>query len=239
VKDLLTIAWKERRMLFRYQGGKMRFVLTLLSPVLLAFYASWTTGVRWVEHPVPAIPAVLVAVLAVIIVIPESFAGERERHTLETLLATRLTDSSIVFGKMLVAIVLAMVLAGIVILLGLVTVNFFHYKDSILLYTTPNLVFCTTVTLVASTMVAALGVIISIKSATVQQATQTMAAVILIPPVILGMLLIVFRDKFIYLVAMMGRPLSTAATISLILLTTVLLVVEARRRFKRSRLLDV
>jgi ABC-2 type transport system permease protein len=32
-------------------------------------------------------------------VIADSFAGERERHTLETLLASRLSDRAILFGK--------------------------------------------------------------------------------------------------------------------------------------------
>jgi len=141
VSDILSIAWKERKMLFRYRGGRMRFVLTMLSPVMLAFYASWSTGIRWVELPIPAVPAALVAVLAVIIVVPESFAGERERHTLETLLSTRLSDSSIIFGKMLVAVVLAMILVAVVLVLGLITVNLFHYSGQILLYTVPNLLF--------------------------------------------------------------------------------------------------
>ena len=236
--DILSVAWKERRMLFRYRGGRMRFALTMLSPVLLAFYASWSTGIRWVEFPVPAVPSVLIAVLAVIIVIPESFAGERERHTLETLLSTRLSDSSIVFGKMMVAMVLAMTLVAIVLLLGLITVNIFHYDGEILLYTLPNLIFCLFLCVVASTMVTAIGVLISLRSETVQEATQTLAGAILVPPVLLGMLLLVFRDELVRLIMNVDRPLSAGATVTLLILVSVLLVFEARRRFKRSDLLD-
>ncbi len=216
----------------------MRFVLTMLSPVLLAFYASWSTGTRWVELPVPAFPSVLVAVLAVIIVVPESFAGERERHTLETLLSTRLSDSSIVFGKMLVAILLAMTLVGVVLLLGLVTVNIFHYDGEILLYTMPNLLFTLFMCIISSTMVTAIGVLISLRSETVQESTQTLAGAILVPPVLLGMMLLVFRDEFVELIMTVDRPLSAGATIAVLVVVTLGLVAEARRRFKRSGLLD-
>ena len=236
--DILTVAWKERRMLFRYRGGRMRFVLTMLSPVMLAFYASWSTGVRWVELPIPAAPAALVAVLAVIIVVPESFAGERERHTLETLLATRLSDSSIVFGKMLVAIVLAMALVAVVLGLGLVTVNLFHYDGEVLLYTIPNLLFCLFVCIISSTMVTAIGVLISLKSETVQEATQTLAGAILVPPVFMGMIVLVFRDDIVRLIMTVDRPLSASATIGLLVVVTLGLIAEARRRFKRAELLD-
>lgn len=37
--------------------------------------------------------------LSVLSIIGDSFAGERERHTLETLLASRLPDRAIVLGK--------------------------------------------------------------------------------------------------------------------------------------------
>jgi ABC-2 type transport system permease protein len=216
----------------------MRFVLTMLSPVLLAFYASWSTGVRWVELPIPVMPAVLVAVLAVIIVVPESFAGERERHTLETLLSTRLSDSSLVFGKMFIAIALAMVLVCLVLALGLLTVNAFHYDGRVLLYTVPNLTFCLSVSFIASTMVAAIGVLISLKSETVQEATQTLAGAILVPPVVLGMLLLAFQDEFVRLIMTVDRPFSAGFVVAFFVLLTIALVVEARRRFKRSELLE-
>ncbi|MFV1981694.1 MAG: ABC transporter permease subunit [Rhodothermia bacterium] len=216
----------------------MRFVLTMLSPVLLAFYASWSAGIRWVELPIPAVPSALVAVLAVIIVVPESFAGERERHTLETLLSTRLSDASIVFGKMLVAIFLAMALVVVVLLLGLLTVNIFHYDGEILLYTMPNLLFSLFVSIIASTMVTAIGVLISLKSETVQESTQTLAGAILVPPVLLGMMILVFRDEVVQLIMTVDRPLSAGATVTVLVVVTLGLVGEARRRFKRSGLLD-
>ena len=39
--------------------------------------------------------------------VADSFAGERERHTLETLLASRLPDRAILAGKLLVPVAVA------------------------------------------------------------------------------------------------------------------------------------
>jgi ABC-2 type transport system permease protein len=216
----------------------MRFVLTLLSPVLLAFYAAWGSGTRWVELPVPVVPALLVAVLAVIIVVPESFAGERERHTLETLLSTRLTDSSIVYGKMIVALVTAMVLVGVVLILGLVTVNIFHYNGEVLLYTLPNLSFCLAASLIASIMVTAVGILISLRSETIQEATQTLAGAILVPPIVIGMLLLAFREEFVRLIVTMDGRLPAMIIVGTLVGATIALVIAARLRFKRSTLLN-
>lgn len=238
MRDTLSVAWKERKMLLRYRGGSMRFVLTLLSPVLLAFYAAWGSGIRWVELPVPVVPALLVAVLAVIIVVPESFAGERERHTLETLLSTRLTDSSIVYGKMIVALVTAMILVGVVLILGLVTVNFFHYDGELLLYTVPNLAFCLSASLIASIMVTAIGILISLRSETIQEATQTLAGAILVPPIMIGMMLLAFREEFVRLVVNMDGALPATIVVGSLIFITIVLVVAARLRFRRSTLLD-
>lgn len=238
MRDTLSVAWKERKMLLRYRGGSMRFVLTLLSPVLLAFYAAWGSGTRWVELPVPVVPALLVAVLAVIIVVPESFAGERERHTLETLLSTRLTDSSIVYGKMIVALVTAMTLVGVVLFLGLVTVNIFHYEGEILLYTVPNLAFCLVASLIASLMVTAIGILISLRSETIQEATQTLAGAILVPPIVIGMMLLAFREEFVRLVVAMDGSLPATIVVGSLVVITIALVVAARLRFRRSSLLD-
>lgn len=224
-------------MLFRYRGGKMRFVLTLLSPLLLAFYVSWSSGVRWVEQPVPVLPCALVAVLAVIIVVPESFAGERERHTLETLLASRLGDGSILFGKIGVAVVFSMTLVMMVLVLGLITANIFHWNDELLLYTAGNLTVTLTVSVLMSVFVASLGVILSLGSETVQEATQTLAGAVLVPPIILGMLVLIFKRQFIYVLILIGRPFSGMAVFLIFVLIDVLLLAEVRRRFQRSRLL--
>jgi ABC-2 type transport system permease protein len=45
-------------------------------------------------HPLSLIGLIWVPFVAVLAVAPDTFAGERERHTLETLLASRLSDQA-------------------------------------------------------------------------------------------------------------------------------------------------
>lgn len=237
MRDTLTVMWKERRMLFRYRGGRMRFVLTLMTPVLLAFYVSWQAGVHWVNQPAPVFPCVLVAVLAVILVIPESFAGERERHTLETLLATRLGDASILWGKLGLAITFAFSLVLVVLVLGLITANFFHYRGTFLMYSARNLVLSVGLSMLFAVLVAALGVIVSLRSETVQEATQTLTGIVLAPPILLGMMALPFRRRLIRLLEAIGDARMGLLILLGFSLLIVALLLEAHRRFRRSHLL--
>ena len=52
------------------------------------------TGPDWMQTPFAVVLSALMTLLLVATVIPDSFAGERERHTLATLLATRLSTNS-------------------------------------------------------------------------------------------------------------------------------------------------
>ena len=97
--DILTVMWKERKGLFRFRGSRSRFLLTLLSPVFFAIFQPLRDGAAWVEQEQSVVLSAMVSVLLVAITVPDSFAGERERHTLGTLLASRLPDRAILFGK--------------------------------------------------------------------------------------------------------------------------------------------
>jgi ABC-2 type transport system permease protein len=63
-----------------------------------------------------AFPAILAATFAA-----DSFAGESERHTLETLLATPLAESAIFIGKLAAAILLALVGSALAVAAGLIS----------------------------------------------------------------------------------------------------------------------
>ena len=71
----------------------------LLSPLALAIYLPLQARDAWVNGPIPLVPATLMPVMLVGLTIADSFAGERERHTLPTLLASRLSDRAILIGK--------------------------------------------------------------------------------------------------------------------------------------------
>lgn len=55
--------------------------------------------------------------------VADAFAGERERHTLETLLATAFPDTSILLGKIAASVLYAWGIAFACSLLGVITIN--------------------------------------------------------------------------------------------------------------------
>ncbi|MCK7485371.1 MAG: ABC transporter permease subunit [Bacillus subtilis] len=67
-------------------------------------------------------------------VVADMFAGERERHTLEALLATRLSDQAILFGKLLAAMTYGFTLTWVIMIASLITVNIGFGKGELLFY---------------------------------------------------------------------------------------------------------
>ena len=118
--DVMTVAWKELKEFLGGQGGRrsgpMRIVFLVLIGVLFAARTS-TFGSSWKTVVIIAYMANVVALSLV----PDSFAGERERHTLETLLASRLSDRSILFGKYVAVVLYSVLTAAAVLVLGLIT----------------------------------------------------------------------------------------------------------------------
>ena len=192
IADILTVIWKERKLLFRQGGSRLRTVFVLMVPlIMVGVFLPWQEGAGWIEGYWSLIGSVLFPLLLVGIVIPESFAGERERHTLGTLLASRLSDQAILFGKVAVAVGYGWAVALLTLVVGLVTVNIAHW-DGQLMFLAPGIALSNVaLSLVMAVLMAGLGVLISLRSATVQGATQLLMAVTLLPLVVLQVLALV------------------------------------------------
>jgi ABC-2 type transport system permease protein len=185
--DIRTVMWKEFKGLFYHRGSRRRALLTMFLPILMvAVLVPWQIGIRWLDTPWSFLASFLVPVMLAGMAVPESFAGEKERHTLSTLLSSRLPDRAILFGKMAVAIGYAWVTTLIVLLVGLVTVNAAHWQGEILLYTPMVALGNVAFSLLLSVLVSGLGVLISLRSSTVQGAAQALMFSFFIPLNILG-----------------------------------------------------
>lgn len=234
--DILTVMWKERKGLFRYRGSRTRFLLVLLTPLLFATVMPLQAGPDWVEGPLPVLIAAVIPIVMVGITIPDSIAGERERHTLETLLATRLPDRAILIGKLLVAVALSWGMTLIVLLLGLATVNIAHWSGRLLLLTPPIAAGSLGLSLIMSVLIASTGILVSMRAATVQEAAQILMAIFLVPAVILQVVALLFRDQLYgFLRALDGRQFLLIAMTTLAVLATGV-TMTAIARFRRSRL---
>ncbi|HEY98314.1 MAG TPA: ABC transporter permease [Dehalococcoidia bacterium] len=245
IADILTVIWKERRSLFRHHGSRLRAIFSLVVPIaVFGILLPWQEGSGWIEGFWSIITCVFIPLLLVGTIIPESFAGERERHTLETLLSSRLPDQAILFGKIIVAIIYGWGMTLIVLLLGLIIANATGWEGQIILFPPIIALADVVVSLLLAAIMASLGVFISLKSATVQGATQMLMATTLFPILILGI-------SFTFIFSMKGdlsqrikNALESLDQTQAVLITIAVLFVicsclfwAAAVRFKRQKLI--
>jgi ABC-2 type transport system permease protein len=228
--------WKERKTLFRGKGSRLRYLLMLLSPLVLATVFPITWGPDWVAELPPLALAFIVPAMLVGVTVPESFAGERERHTLDTLLASRLPDRAILLGKLITPVVLSCGVTLLLLLASLVVVNLAHSEGQVLMYTLPiglgSLAMCILVSMVA----AAGGVLVSLRSATVQEASQKLLALLLAPLIVLQVVpLFLIGTKNNFIERINGVQLLIIVLVVLAAIGVVLMALVAAR-FQRSKL---
>jgi len=184
--DFITVLWKEWKEIVLERSSGAGSLL------------SWSAGSGWGR------PAILVAVVGILIpvrmgpdkffiatqlllpvflsafvittVIADSFAGERERNTLETLLASRLSDRAILFGKIAASIAYGWLMSIACIVTGIVTVNVKNWDGRILIYhdAASWLIIALGPPLLGG-VIATAGVLVSLHATTVRQAQQTLA----------------------------------------------------------------
>ena len=242
ITDVWTVMWKEWKELLRQRGSLRGGMWSLLIVVVVfGVFLPLQTGRAWVESPMGLIYWAWVPLFMVSGVIADSFAGERERHTLETLLASRLSDRAILLGKVSAAMGYGWGLAMTAMLVGLVTVNLAHGRGELLLY--PATVFGGIVglSLLAAGLVAGAGVLISLRAATVRQAAQAMsiAIMLLLFVPVFGVQALPTEWKVRLAQAVMGadveRIVLVAAAVLIVL--DLGLLAAAMARFQRARLI--
>lgn len=181
MSDLWTIIWKEWKDLI-WSGGRYDLFRPLLVTALLGIVFPLTFKQRWIALNPAAVLIILYAPFMLIIsFIGDAIAGERERHTLETLLASRISDRAILLGKILVAVGFNWGITVFCLLLGVVVVNVSQGNGQWVFYTSNNLfVVVLVLSFLTNLLAASGGVLISLKSATVRQAGQTMIVCMII-----------------------------------------------------------
>jgi ABC-2 type transport system permease protein len=244
-QDIKTVIWKERRLLFNQRGGKKQVILTLLVPAaMFAIVLPWQEGAGFFESPLAVIGGIFIPMLIVLLTIPESFAGERERHTLETLLASRLSSLDILYGKMIPSIALALFIFLITFFTAAIVANATGWTGQPAFYSPLIAAASIILSILVAVTSAAAGVIISLRSSTVKEAQQTLMAVVMFPILLLGV-----AGTFVFTVESLRNgianimknldPLILLSVVVIILCgTSYLLLRLARRRFQRSRLIS-
>lgn len=135
MRDVLTVLQKELQEVVGDRSSRRGgFIQSLVIIVVLGIYLPSRATSFWLAASPLAIVsfAVLPAVLAVTVA-ADAFAGERERRTLETLLATPLHERAILFGKAGAAVLFAMCGATFALVCAVLTVNLVAHPATLFL----------------------------------------------------------------------------------------------------------
>jgi ABC-2 type transport system permease protein len=234
MSDLRTMLWKEARDLL-WSGGRSDWIRPLFTIGVLGILLPRSMHESWLELPPNAVLIVLyIPFMLIISFIGDAIAGERERHTLETLLASRISDRAILLSKVLVTVALSWGMAVFSLLLGALVVNLSQAPGPWAFYPRDPFAVLLALSLLADLLAASGGVLISLKSATVRQAAQNMLlALILLGLAVYGLTRLLPAD----LVAALTTSQMVGIVLLALALLDALLLAAALLSFRRSRLI--
>jgi ABC-2 type transport system permease protein len=243
--DILIVMTKEWREMFLskarvgWQRGGLATLLILIG--LFGLFIPLRTGPSWVNSPIVFILWSWMPFMLITSVVADSFAGERERHTLETLLATRLHDRAILFGKLGAAIGYGWGFSLATLVISLIALNIAFAKGQLLMYPGGIIVGTVTMSLLISTLAAGIGVLVSLHASSVQQAQQQLSlgmfAVIIVP--VVGYSLLPAETKTSIANALAGGQTAGIFIVVVLglLIVDVIFIALAMARFQRSKLI--
>lgn len=244
MRDVWTVLRKELKELSVVDGGLITSLSFLAFVGLIGVILPLQIGPLWVRATWPVMFWAWMPLFLVTTVTADSFAGERERHTLETLLTTALPDTAILYGKIVAAVGYGYGMLVAVMVVSLITVNaaFGARVGRVLLFETFVSASVLVIGLLVTLFIASIGVMISLKAKTVRQAGQTLSlgilAVLWMPGLVLGYVFRVLPEPqqvalLEWAAQLDGRVAMLALAVLLIILDAVFLT-AATRRFKRS-----
>lgn len=197
IREIGTVVWKERKAVVRQPGSRTRILFTIGVPIgVFALYAPLSAGPDWVRQPDSLFIAVFVPMLFAMVTTPDSFAGEKERRTLSTLLTSPLSDRGILFGKVTFNVALAWAFALATLLIAIVAENIANSDGGLLMLTPLLLAADLLISFLIAVLAVSVGVLTSLRSVTVQQAQQTLAAVLFSVPLVLGPVLFLVASRW-------------------------------------------
>ena len=246
IADIQTVMWKEWRDLL----GDLQRKSTLykvIAVVVVLFFATalslvsedgWASGgtslMFWL-----AFPFVFTSQM-----VADSFAGERERHTLETLLATPLPDRAIYLAKLLTPTLIVWVGVQAWMLYSLIPLNIAFGRDGLLLFPLDVLLLGMSSSFALALMISAIGTLGSLHAPTVQSAQVRIGIftfVIFFLPIFAFAVLLILPDSLRQQIVDVLEEVGVNGAIIMVTIITFImdmgLVMLAIRLFRRSRMI--
>ncbi len=242
IRDMWTIITKDLKEII-FNRGTARSGLLSIAVILglIGVYLPLQGGEEWLTNPVSMLAWAWLPVFLVVSVVTDAIAGERERHTLETLLASRLTDRAILLGKIGAAVLYGWGLAMAGVLLGAVTVNIVHPAGGVQFYPLGSFLGVVVFSLLTAVLMSSIGVFVSLHAPTARVAYQRMSLVMLalfLTPTILVQVL-PKTDVTAVGAFLDGLNLRMVAGVggAVLVVADIVLIALALARFQRTRLI--
>lgn len=180
LRDLWTVTHKEwleiLDQFLRLRRGGWSILLVVF---FLGIFVPLQLGPGWANIPVMFFYWPFLTASMTSTIVSDAVAGERERHTLETLLSTRLSDAAVLGGKVLASVLYGYAFALSNLAIGMVTVHvrFGPAAESMSL---PRFLSLLALLGSTATLVSGLGVLASLRAATARQAQQLFGVIMLV-----------------------------------------------------------
>jgi ABC-2 type transport system permease protein len=234
--DLITMAWKEMKVQFRGKTKKNNYLRQIIAPIFLSGIIPITWGPDWVNEFPALIIAFITPALIIGVMIPDSFAGERERHTLDTLLASRLPDRAILFGKIIMPFLIGWGAALVLTLISLVVVNLAHTENGILLFTPSISAGIVFLSFLSASLTSSGGILTSLAASSTQEAAQKLMSFVLIPAVVLQIVPLLFQDQIGLIIKALNGYQFMIALGGILLIVDMIILMLAMKKFSRSEM---
>ncbi len=246
MRDIWTIFKKEIKEWVRARDNARWTLVTLVISIgIFGIMLPLQSLQGWREGIAPAALYLFLPLFVANNVVADSFAGERERKTLETLLATRLPDWAIFMGKVAAAVAYSWGLSLVAALVGMITFNVSAPGQGFYVYPLPSLVIIVFGGLFTSLLAVGIGVFISLRAKSVRAAQQAFGLIFLVvilaisyglPALVNGMST---AQKAALDQALGGAGLGTFIALLLLGLAFIdaVLMAVAIRRFERTKLI--
>ena len=242
LRDMWTISKKDIKEVLFSRGNKRGGLISILVVVgLIGVYFPLFSQDTWFTSPISVLNWSWMPIFMVTSLVTDSIAGERERHTLETLLASRVKDQAILLGKIGAAVLYGWGLFMVSLLVGALTINIANWGGPLQFYPLDFFIACAGLSLLLCVFISTIGVFVSLRAPTARIAYQrlslSMLALVMLP-VILTQLLP--KGSLAPMLASLENiNLQSAFWVAGIVLLGLdaLFILAALARFKRTRLI--
>ncbi len=243
--DILTFARNELREIVGGGSGRKGLFRELFFVFLFGVFFPLSQSEAWRSGAMPTVFVFMIPLFLAGPYVADTFAGEKERKTLETLLATRLPDSSIYLGKIFAVCTYAWAVTQLIVLASMVALNVVDGADGWFVY--PPAVWAAALigSYASALLISGIGTFISLRSETVRAAHQAM---------MLPLFVLIFGGSFGIGALWRALPVETQLSliewasgvsplegilgiVALLLLVDVFLLRLGIRRFRRSKLI--